>query len=319
MQFKKAIKYAAKGRVALIGPAGSGKSFTGLILATALAAGKRIAAIDTEHGSLSKYADLYEFDVIEMDSYSPQNFLAALHLAEKEGYGAFLCDSLSHFWVGKDGALEFVDNANARNFNKMDGWKAFRPHEREMVDAMLASPCHIICTMRTKTDYQEVTDEKGKKKRIKIGLAPVQRDGMEYEFDLVGYMEDGTLNIDKTRCSHYSDKSVRKPDAKAFAPFVEWLQGEARPQQSGKPAPDPAPGPSFPDEPKIVADWTKRIDGLLTLDDFNKVLLDMQGIGQKVSDQGKALLQSTLKKQATANGFVYHKDARAFVVMGDAA
>jgi Mrp family chromosome partitioning ATPase len=35
--FTKAVKYAAKGRVALVGPAGSGKSYTSLLLARALA------------------------------------------------------------------------------------------------------------------------------------------------------------------------------------------------------------------------------------------------------------------------------------------
>src|SRR4051812_13876400 len=68
--FRKAVKYAAKGRIALIGPAGSGKSYTSLLLARALAGPNgRIAAVDTEHGSLSKYADVFDFDVIELDSF----------------------------------------------------------------------------------------------------------------------------------------------------------------------------------------------------------------------------------------------------------
>lgn len=39
--------------------------------------------------------------------------------------------------------------------------------------------------MRTKTAYDLVDDGNGKKKPIKVGLAPVQRDGMEYEFTVV--------------------------------------------------------------------------------------------------------------------------------------
>jgi energy-coupling factor transporter ATP-binding protein EcfA2 len=229
ISFQKAVKYAAKGRIALIGPSGSGKSYTSLLLARALAGPKgRIAAIDTEHGSLSKYADLFDFDVIELDSFSPQTFVEALHAAEDAGYDVFLCDSLSHFWTGRDGALEFVDMAAKRNRDNMGGWKEFRPHERLMVDEMVSSPCHVICTMRTKTEYQEQTDANGKKKRVKIGLAPVQRDGLEYEFDLVGYMdEENTFITDKTRCSEYAQKAYTKPGPKEFAPFVEWLKGAA--------------------------------------------------------------------------------------------
>ena len=186
--FAKAVKYAAKGRVALIGPAGSGKSYTMLLLARALAGPTgRIAAIDTEHGSLSKYADIFDFDVMELDRFSPSAFVDTLHAAEDAAYDVFCCDSLSHFWVGRDGALEFVDMAAKRNRDNMGGWKEFRPHERLMVEEMISSSCHVICTMRTKTDYQEQVDSNGKKKRVKIGLAPVQRDGLEYEFDLVGY------------------------------------------------------------------------------------------------------------------------------------
>jgi energy-coupling factor transporter ATP-binding protein EcfA2 len=227
--FKKAVKYASKGRIALIGPAGSGKSYTSLLLARALAGPNgRIAAIDTEHGSLSKYADLFDFDVIELDSFSPQTYVEALHAAENAGYDVFLCDSLSHFWTGRDGALEFVDMAGKRSKDNMGGWKEFRPHERLMVDEMISSPCHVICTMRTKTAYEEQIDEKGKKKRVKIGLAPVQRDGLEYEFDLVGYMEeDNTFITDKTRCPFYAQKAYTKPGPKEFAPLVEWLKGGA--------------------------------------------------------------------------------------------
>ncbi len=228
ISFKKAIKYAAKGRIALIGPSGSGKSYTSLLLARALAGPTgKIAAIDTEHGSLSKYADLFDFDVIELDRFSPQTFVESLRAAEAAGYDVFLCDSLSHFWTGRDGALEFVDMAQKRNRDQQGGWKEFRPHERLMVDEMVSSTCHVICTMRTKTDYQEQVVD-GKRKRVKIGLAPVQRDGLEYEFDLVGYMdEENTFITDKTRCPDYAQKAYTRPGPKEFAPFVEWLKGAA--------------------------------------------------------------------------------------------
>jgi energy-coupling factor transporter ATP-binding protein EcfA2 len=229
IQFKKAVKFEAKGRVALIGPAGSGKSYTSLVLAKLLAGDKRIAAVDTEHGSLSKYADLFDFDVIEPDGYSTDSWIDSLTAAEDAGYGVFLTDSLSHYWMGRDGALEFVDNASKRFKDQMGGWKEFSPIERAMIDRMIASPCHIICTMRTKTEYVEEVNAQGKKVRKKVGLAPVQRQGLEFEFDLVAYMDDeNTLITDKTRCSYYTKKTISSPKEKDFKPFSEWLQGEHR-------------------------------------------------------------------------------------------
>ena len=208
----------------------------------------RIAAIDTEHGSLSKYADAFDFDVFEMDSFSPANFMAALDAAEQGGYAVFCTDSLSHFWVGRDGALEFVDMAAKRHRDNMGGWKEFRPHERSMVDRMIASPCHVIVTMRTKNDYvEELNASTGKMQRRKVGLAPVQREGLEYEFDMVGYMdEDNTMIVDKTRCSAYTGKAIAKPAENDFLPFCEWLKGAAPALPSAAPANSrqTAPAPS---------------------------------------------------------------------------
>lgn len=233
--FTKAVKHEARGRIALIGPAGSGKSYTMLTLARELAGPDgTIAAIDTEHGSLSKYADTFDFDVIELDAFTASHFLEALTAAEKGGYSVFCCDSLSHFWMGKNGALEFVDLASKRNGrgDSFAGWKEFRPYEREMTDRMIASPCHIICTMRTKNEYVEEVNDRGKKVRRKIGLAPVQRDGLEYEFDLVGSMdEDNSFITDKTRCPAYTSKTILKPKGGDFTAFKDWLEGAPMPER----------------------------------------------------------------------------------------
>jgi hypothetical protein len=285
--------------MALVGPPGSGKTYTGLMVGIELARreGKRLAAVDTEHGSMSKYADLFDFDVIELQSYSPENFLDALQAAEQSGeHAVFFCDSLSHFWTGKDGALEFVDTANKRQRDQMGGWKDWRPHERRMIDAMIASPLHIVTTMRTKNEYQTVDIGNGKTKRVKIGLAPVQREGLEYEFDLVGTMDDdNTFVVDKTRCSFYARKALATPRVEDFEPFFEWLKGEdaPAPEQQGAPlagataqpveTPKPAaaaekPQPETeqaPAEDDFRATEAKRIAGL-TADAVKKLLSDLE-------------------------------------------
>lgn len=271
IQFQKAVKHEAKGRVALVGPAGAGKSMTMLKLGRALGGPTgRIAAIDSEHGSLSKYADTFDFDVIELDTFSPDSFIEALTAAETGKYAVFCCDSLSHFWMGRGGALEFVDMAAKRHKDQMGGWKDFRPHERAMVDRMLASPCHIIVTMRTKTDYQEVTGSDGKKKRVKVGLAPVQRDGLEYEFDLVGYMDDeNNLIVDKTRCSEYSQKAIAKPSEKDFEPFVHWLAGAKRIMPEGQ-----------------VLDFVANIDACADLDSLRAAYESAVKAARQIGDAG---------------------------------
>ena len=52
-----------------------------------------------------------------------------------------------------------------------------------LVDTILVANLHVIVTMCSKAARDVVKDERtGKNRPVKIGLAPVQRDGLEYEF-----------------------------------------------------------------------------------------------------------------------------------------
>ncbi len=225
MAFTKATKLQAKLRLALIGPSGSGKTYTALLLGQNLA--DRVAVIDTEHGSASKYADEFGFDVLELTNFDPRNYVAAIHEAQKAGYDALVIDSLSHAWMGKDGALELVDKAAKRSQsgNSFVAWREVTPLHNELVEAMLAADMHVIVTMRTKTEYVIETDEKtGKKVPKKIGLQPVQRDGLEYEFDVVADMDhQNNLIVSKTRCKALNGAVIAKPGKDFAATLKGWL------------------------------------------------------------------------------------------------
>ncbi|MEV6297818.1 ATP-binding protein [Actinoplanes sp. NPDC051861] len=229
--FTKATKKAAKARIALEGPSGSGKTYTALITARAL--GQRIAVIDTEHRSASLYADEFDFDTLELDSYDPQLLTSALAAAAKAGYDVIVVDSLSHFWMGTDGMLEQVDRAAKRSAggNTFGGWKEMRPTERRMIEAMLAYPGHLIATLRTKTEWVVEENDRGKKVPKKIGLKAEQREGLEYEFTLVGTLDlDNTLVVTKSRCKALSSAVIHRPDASFGQTLGDWLQdGEAGP------------------------------------------------------------------------------------------
>jgi len=220
--FKKAAVKNRKFRAAIMGTAGSGKSLTALILSSTL--GKKIAMVDTEHGSAEMYANSFEFDTLSLTDYHPQRYIDAIKEAGKEGYEVVIIDSLSHAWSGKGGALELVDQATARNKGSSFGaWRDVTPLQNQLVDAIIGSPCHVICTLRSKTDYQ-VESEGGKTRVRKVGLAPVQRDGMEYEFDFLAEMDaDHRLIVTKSRIPALADKVVTKPDAKFFAEFSNYL------------------------------------------------------------------------------------------------
>ncbi len=155
MGFKKATRQRARLRLALYGPAGSGKTYTALALAKEL--GDRIAVIDTEHGSASKYAGrVAEFDVAELTDFKPERYIA--ELKEARDYPVVVIDSLSHAWMGKGGLL---DQADAKG-GKFQAWRELTPQHHALIEAMLSFPGHLIVTMRSKTEYEVTKDQGGK-------------------------------------------------------------------------------------------------------------------------------------------------------------
>ena len=186
--FTKAQRTQARLRLALCGPSGSGKTYSALLIAQGLAPDGRIAMIDTERGSGALYSHLVDYDVAPLaPPYTPDRYIERIRLAGESGYQVLIIDSLSHAWVGEGGILDLHDRATqaSRSGNSFAAWREVTPRHNALVDALLGVDLHVIVTMRTKTAYDLSDDGNGKKRPIKVGLAPVQRDGLEYEFTVV--------------------------------------------------------------------------------------------------------------------------------------
>ncbi len=233
MTFHKAVKYGAKLRMALSGPAGAGKTYTALTLATTLAGGGSIALIDTEHGSASKYADLFEFDTLCLETFHPQRYIDAIHEAEAAGYAVLVIDSLSHAWSGQGGLLEEKDKIARAKYsgNSFSAWNDASAIQNKLVNVILGAKLHIIATVRSKMDYVLETGANGKTMPRKVGMAPVQRDDLPYEFDVFCSMEsDNTLIVDKSRCPALSGAVIAKPNGAVADTLKVWLSGEPTPE-----------------------------------------------------------------------------------------
>lgn len=229
MTFTRARKSASRLRMALAGPSGSGKTYSALLIATGLADGGPIAVIDTERGSASKYADQFTFDVLELDSFHPDRYIEAIQAAATAGYAVLVIDSLSHAWNGTGGALELHDQAVKRQKtqNSYTAWADITPLQNKLVNAITGAPLHVIATMRAKTEYIQDKNERGGTTIRKVGMAPIQRDGMEYEFDVMGQIDlDHTLVIEKSRCSALSGAVIAKPGAHLAETLADWLRGD---------------------------------------------------------------------------------------------
>ncbi|MBX7132580.1 MAG: ATP-binding protein [Fimbriimonadaceae bacterium] len=234
LQIQTLTKRKARLRMALVGPTGSGKTFTALLFARALTDGK-ILVIDTERSSAGLYADQFNkdgrVDVVELPDFAPATYVEAIELAAREGYTAIIIDSLSHAWMGKDGALEQVDKIAKRQGgggNTFGAWREVTPMHNNLVDAMLLAPLHVIACMRAKTEYVVETGSNGKSAPRKVGLAPVQRDGIEYEFDIVADLDfENNLIVTKTRMAELTGLVVNKPKAEVAEKIRAWLESGA--------------------------------------------------------------------------------------------
>jgi len=282
--FQQATKQQTRLRMTLDGPAGSGKTFTGLRFAHALTAayGGKIALIDTERGSASKYVGEspdgipWAFDVLNLTQFSPEKYTEAINAAGRLGYAVLVIDSLSHAWEGAGGALEMKQRAG----ESWSAWRNVTPIHNRMVDAILQSTCHVITTMRSRMEYVQETDDRGRITIRKVGLSPIQRPGMEYEFDLVCDIDWAhILTVSKSRCSAVADVKTEKPGAEFMLPVIEWLSsGTVEPPvitehvMTGVEAPEPIALSNNNSEPVKIT-----LDDLLLAFDAEAIIVANEG------------------------------------------
>jgi hypothetical protein len=225
--FKHATKEQSKLRLAIFAPAGAGKTYTALRVATGI--GGKIAVIDSERGSASKYADRFTFDVVNLDNFTIEEYTKWINEASKLGYDVLVIDSMTHCWQS---LLEEVDQLARTRFggNSFQAWSIGTPKQRKFVDAIQAYTGHIIATMRVKTEWNMIEDERGRKKPVRIGLTPEQGKGIEYEFDmLIEINPEHVATVIKDRTGKFQDQIIDKPSEELGKQLKAWLAEGATP------------------------------------------------------------------------------------------
>jgi KaiC/GvpD/RAD55 family RecA-like ATPase len=253
--FIKAEKSQAKLRLAILGPTGAGKTYTAL----AITEGRKVAVIDTEHGSAAKYADRFAFDVLNLTEHHPQNYIDAIKAAEQAGYDVAIIDSMTHAWTA---TKELVDQETfkSKSGNSFQAWGKVTPLWNDLIQAIVSSKIHVIATMRSKIEWVVEENERGKKTPRKIGTKPENRDGAEYEFDVVIELDqDHRAWASKTRCADIDGKTWERPGAADLgASLFGWLEaGAVVPAQAAARAAvtraDTAPAPTWTPEQRAEA------------------------------------------------------------------
>lgn len=243
-EIKRATRSQTKLRLAFTGASFAGKTTASLLLANGLidamvAAGNlpvsqdvRIGLIDSERKRAQIYSHLVPFDTIELDPpFTIERYLSAIHQFENAGYQVIIIDSASHAWVGSGGVLSTVGEG-------FSAWKKATPLQDEFIDSIMRSPAHMIVTMRSKTEWvvEKVLNRAGKEVNAprRIGMAPVQRAGVEYEFTTLLDMQmtqerTRKIEVHKDNTGVFEAIEIKAPSdwSTAGKNMIEWMNSGA--------------------------------------------------------------------------------------------
>lgn len=177
--------------VALWGPSGAGKTYTGLAIAHQL--GTRIAVVDTEHRASSLYTSRFPAAIAGLEPpFGPERFIEAIQAAEAGGFDVVMLDSLSPEWDGPGGCLALVADAQKRGQKGVRGWRDITPQHEALLGAINRTPLSVVVTLREKPRVHLDAAEGSGKPQVTAGEPrPVMRERLEYEYDLVLHIDAG--------------------------------------------------------------------------------------------------------------------------------
>ena len=243
---KKAQRKKAFLRLGVAAPSGAGKTAGSLVLAYGMMKKKypdlpdsqlweKIAIIDSENGSGELYVNMFfdwcnlkvgEYLAITLTApFTAEKYISAIDICEKNNVEVVIIDSTTHLWAGEGGLLEQQNNITlkSKSGNSYMAWREVTPEHNRFVESMLQANAHIIATIRSKVEYVQSKDENGSVKVTKVGLKPVQRDGMEYEFTVfLDINENHLCSVSKDRTG-LLDGKVFKMKPQIGEDLMDWL------------------------------------------------------------------------------------------------
>lgn len=223
MELRIAQRKNAKIRLGLQGPSGSGKTMSALLIAYGLTGDySKIAVIDTENRSSELYSHIGGFQVLHLSApYAPERYIQAISVCEQAGIEVIIIDSASHEWNGQGGILEVHGSMTGNSFTN---WSKLTPRHNQFVSAIIQSKCHIICTIRSKTDYV-LAEKNGKQVPEKVGLTGIQREGLDFELTLVFELDiKHHATASKDRTGLFMGKPEFSITAETGGQILDWCE-----------------------------------------------------------------------------------------------
>ena len=215
-------KPAVRSRVPLLlglsGPAGSGKTYSALRLATGIQQvfGGDIYGVDTETGRMSHYADYFKFRVVDFEPpYNPMSYWDAINHCYKKGGRTIVVDTASYMHDGIGGMLlkqKEIAETMAEKWKKSPdscsqaAWASVKEEFKLFINLVRTLPINVIWCFRAK-DKTEL-DDKGKPQ--KVGFQPIIGDDFLYEMTANALLYPQSKGVPTWISSEMGEKKVIK-------------------------------------------------------------------------------------------------------------
>jgi hypothetical protein len=160
-EFVDAVRQDISLLVLLAGGTGSGKTESGMRLATGLSGGEPFAVIDTENGRALHKADDYRFKYAPLDEpFTPERCAQAIKDADAAGFPVILFDSGSAEYEGIGGVLDMqseeFERMGSRDGARMASWIAPKERHKQFVHALTHTRAHVILCLRAQDKVEMV-------------------------------------------------------------------------------------------------------------------------------------------------------------------
>lgn len=319
-EVKKAKRSRRPLKINLEGLSGSGKTYTALRLAFAMrraGIGKRIVVADSENESAGLYdgikidGEKWEYEVcpVPAEKQNPLGYSECYEYLVTQRFDIIIMDSMTHAWKG---ALQKVDEVTARSRSKNtfgEGWKTVTPEQEKMLRTLTDTRAHLIATTRVKGDYEMVQGSNGKMQPKKMGMKADQRDGLEYEFDVVVRLdpEEHAAHVEKVRgCTALDGKVGKCPGPEFWKPLFDWWLSAEPAKEEPKQPPPPKTSPKTPGS--II----KSMQEARTQSDFDQACADAKDnwpnfnpMGRTAFLEAKAATAARLEKPAPDRNAIF--------------
>lgn len=173
--FRKAKTEQAALKVGIYGSPGSGKTFTTLLCAEGLSklTGKRIAYVDTEHGTdfycqtvaERIHPEAFDFDALYTRSIT--EIRTELFKLDPNKYSVVVIDSITHVWEAA--RLAYAGRLTKAGTIPFNAWAQIKKPYKEIMSFLLSTPMHVFILGRQGNDFEE-DEQSGELKKVGVKM-----------------------------------------------------------------------------------------------------------------------------------------------------